>query len=81
MSTCNSSNCARLKCFCSDIVYCPQDVVLTLVFVGHRELLQTVSTADFYSTMARLGERLRKAQLLPSTEFMQVLKAIEVLTE
>ena len=37
-----------------------------------RELLQTATAADFYAVMAQFGERLRKAQLLPSTEFMQV---------
>ena len=38
----------------------------------YRELLQTSTAADFYSTMAQFGERLRKAQLLPSSEFIQV---------
>ena len=42
---------------------------ILLVF---RELLQTRTAADFYTVMAQLGERLRKAQMLPSPEFMQV---------
>ena len=46
-------------------------VHLSLCIV-HRELLQTATAADFYTVMAQLGERLRKAQMLPSPEFMQV---------
>lgn len=46
-----------------------------------RDLLQTSTAADFYSKMARLGERLRRAQLLPSAEFIQIIHTIqEVIT-
>ena len=43
-----------------------------------RELLQTATAADFYAVMAQFGERLRRAQLLPSTEFMQVCVCVHV---
>ncbi len=38
----------------------------------YRELLQTGTAADFYAVMAQFGEKLRRAQLLPSSEFIQV---------
>lgn len=44
---------------------------------SHRDLLQTSTAADFYSTMALLGERLRKAQLLPSAEFIQIIHTVQ----
>ena len=43
-----------------------------LIYLSCRELLQTRTAADFYTAMAQLGERLRRAQMLPSPEFMQV---------
>lgn len=50
---------------------------LRLIFLC-RELLQTATAADFYTVMAQLGERLRKAQLLPSPEFMQVREGVDI---
>ena len=45
------------------------------LYIALRELLQTATAADFYTVMAQLGERLRKAQMLPSPEFMQVVNS------
>jgi hypothetical protein len=51
------------------------------LYVLRRELLQTATAADFYTVMAQLGERLRKAQMLPSPEFMQVWNSSPLYTQ
>lgn len=50
---------------------------IAILAVMERELLKAATAADFYATMAQLGEKLRKAQLLPSSEFMQIVYSIQ----
>ena len=52
-------------------------VVLRFICLSCRELLQTHTAADFYAAMAQSGERLRKAQLMASDEFLQILYAVQ----